>query len=163
MRDKFVESGGVVLSKVDEVIETDDAHGTKVASRIVTLEADFIPRLGDARFQRFRGKSEMPEFGELEFVLGIERRVGPRKLGSQEEGVELSEKTLENIVGGAAEGEKFGEEMKGGEFADEIGPSSGVLGDRMSADEGVDETNGGALNAKLFGIEDAHTDQIGRA
>lgn len=66
---------GVLLSKVDEILQPQDPHAAEVGLGIVPLEADLLPLLGHPRFQRLVRHQQAPEFQQLLLVVRIIRAV----------------------------------------------------------------------------------------
>ena len=74
-RDEPLEDVGVMLSKVDEVGEAEDAHPSKVLGRLGRLEAEVYPTVGDERTLGVGAEGARPQPREQLHVLLLARVV----------------------------------------------------------------------------------------
>lgn len=66
---------GILLSKVNEILQSQDTHPAKVRLGIVPLEADLLPLLGHPRIQGLVRHQQAPQLQQLLLVLRIIRAV----------------------------------------------------------------------------------------
>lgn len=65
----------ILLSKINEILQSQDSHPTKICLGIVPLEADLLPLLGHPRVQGLVRHQQAPQFQQLLLVVRIIRAV----------------------------------------------------------------------------------------